>query len=432
MAELIRIIDRDQEAFIDELARRKSDDLDEVLPVVAEIIGRVRREGDQALIDYTRRFDKVELTAAQLKVDLEEIDGAVKLVDSPLQEALAHAFERLCSYHLRQLQNSWFVTGPDGEFLGQRIAPVDSAALYAPGGKAAYPSSVLMAAAAARTAGVNRVALFSPPDPGGALNPAVLFAAGLAGIDEIYRVGGAQAIAAAAYGTAAIPAVDVIAGPGNIYVTAAKKLVYGRVNIDMLAGPSEIVVIADDSANPAWVAADLLSQAEHDERAGALLVTVSRTLARKVAVEVSKQLSSLPKKKIAGESVKNFGAILIARSTEHAAELANRFAPEHLELLVTDPWETFGLVRSAGAVFLGPLTPEAVGDYWAGPNHVLPTGGSARCFSPLGVHLFLKRTSVISYNRRAFDRAAGPVTVMARAEGLEAHARSMEIRNRKK
>ncbi|MFH1068669.1 MAG: histidinol dehydrogenase, partial [Candidatus Glassbacteria bacterium] len=244
--------------------------------------------------------------------------------------------------------------------------------------------------------------------------------------------GGAQAIAAAAYGTAAIPAVDVIAGPGNIYVTAAKKMVYGRVNIDMLAGPSEIVVIADDSADPAWVAADLLSQAEHDERAGALLVTVSRTLARKVAVEVSKQLSSLPKKKIAGESVKNFGAILIARSIEHAAELANRFAPEHLELLVADPWETFGLVRSAGAVFLGPLTPEAVGDYWAGPNHVLPTGGSARCFSPLGVHLFLKRTSVISYNRRAFDRAAGPVTVMARAEGLEAHARSMEIRTRKK
>ncbi|HLA38495.1 MAG TPA: histidinol dehydrogenase, partial [Candidatus Glassbacteria bacterium] len=389
-------------------------------------------EGDSAVADFTRRFDRVKLAPERFRVSQEEIDDSDKKVPARLREAFAHAYERLCSYQMRQLVNSWFVTGPDGEILGQRISAVEAAAIYAPGGKAAYPSSVLMAAAAARSAGVNRVALLSPPDKTGALNPAVLFAASLAGIDEIYRIGGAQAIAAAAYGTATVPAVNVIAGPGNIYVTAAKKLVFGVVNVDMLAGPSEIVVIADDSANPAWVAADLLSQAEHDERAGALLVTTSRQLAKKVTAELKKQLSTLPKKKIAGEAVENFGAVLIARSLEHAAELASRLAPEHLELMVSDPWETFGLVRNAGAVFLGPFTPEPVGDYWAGPNHVLPTSGSARSFSPLGVQAFLKRTSVIAFNRRAFERSAAPVVTMARAEGLEAHARSIEIRKKGK
>jgi histidinol dehydrogenase len=346
-----------------------------------------------------------------------------------VSDALEAAYNRIVDYHKKQLLNSWFTTGPDGEILGQRISAVDSAAIYAPNGLAAYPSSVLMGVAAASTAGVERIVLLSPPDSEGRLNPAVLFAARLSGVEEIYRIGGAQAIAAAAYGTETIPAVDVIAGPGNIYVTAAKKLVFGTVNIDMLAGPSEILVIADDSADPSWIAADMLSQAEHDSRAGAVLVTVSRKLAGQVAQELESQLAGLPKKDIAEQSLRDFGAILLAGSLDEAVELAGLFAPEHMELLVEDPWGLLSRVRNAGAVFLGHYTPEPVGDYWAGPNHVLPTGGSARCFSPLGVHVFLKRTSIISYNRQAFDSAAGPVATLARAEGLEAHARSIEIRN---
>jgi len=427
----IRIVEKDPQDFLDELAARKADDLDGVLPAVAEIIAKVRRQGDKALAEYTRRFDGVKISPEGFRVAKKEIEQAERQLKPELKEALKQAYARICDYHRRQLANSWFVTGADGEILGQRIMPVESAAVYAPGGQAAYPSSVLMGLAAARTAGVKRVVLLSPPAQEAGMNPAVLFAADLAGVDEIYRIGGAQAIAAAAYGTESIPSVEVIAGPGNIYVTAAKKLVFGTVNIDMLAGPSEILVIADNTADPAWVAADMLSQAEHDQRAGCLLITTSRELARKVREEVSRQLESLPKKDIAGESIKNFSAVLLAESPEHTAALANRFAPEHLELLVADPWALLGKIRNAGAVFLGPFTPEAVGDYWAGPNHVLPTGGSARCFSPLGVQVFLKRSSIICYNREAFDKAAGPVTVIARSEGLEAHARSIEIRNEK-
>ena len=431
MNEKIRIIEKDAEGFLDELAARKAEDLDEVLPTVAEITGRVRREGDKALVEYTRRFDRVEISPDRLRVAKEEIEQAESLLEPELKEALKAAYGRICDYHRKQLANSWFVTGADSEILGQRIMPVDSAAIYAPGGKAAYPSSVLMGVAAARTAGVKRVVLLSPPDRDGGMNPAVLFAARLADVDEIYRIGGAQAIAAAAYGTESIPAVDVIAGPGNIYVTSAKKLVFGSVNIDMLAGPSEILVIADNTADPAWAAADMLSQAEHDERAGCLLITTSRELARQVQDEIARQLEALPKKEIAGKSIENFGAILLADSVDQAAYLANRFAPEHLELLVADPWSLLGKIHNAGAVFLGPFTPEALGDYWAGPNHVLPTGGSARCFSPLGVDVFLKRSSIISFNRESFDKAVRPVTVIARAEGLEAHARSIEIRKKK-
>ena len=427
----IRIVEKNPEGFLDELAARKAEDLDGVRPAVAEIIARVRRQGDKALVEYTRRFDRVEISPEGFRVGKKEIEQAERQLEPELKEALQAAYIRICDYHSKQLANSWFVTGPDGEILGQRIMPVESAAVYAPGGQAAYPSSVLMGLAAARTAGVKRVVLLSPPDKDVGMNPAVLFAAALAGVDEIYRIGGAQAIAAAAYGTESIPAVEVIAGPGNIYVTAAKKLVFGKVNVDMLAGPSEILVIADNTADPAWVAADMLSQAEHDQRAGCLLITTSRELARRVQDEIARQLESLPKKDIAGESIKNFSAVLLAPSLDQAAALTNRFAPEHLELLVADPWAMLGKIRNAGAVFLGPFTPEAVGDYWAGPNHVLPTGGSARCFSPLGVQVFLKRSSIISYNREAFDKSAGPVTVIARAEGLEAHARSIEIRKEK-
>ncbi|MBW7995217.1 MAG: histidinol dehydrogenase [Candidatus Glassbacteria bacterium] len=428
--QVVRIIDKDQREFLAELARRKNEDLDEVLLTTAKITGRVRSEGDTAVAHYTRKFDKIELSPDKFRVKAAEIEKAAESVDQELAAALEAAYGRICDYHRRQLANSWFTTGADGEILGQRITPVASAAIYAPGGKAAYPSSVLMGVGAASTAGVERIVLLTPPDSEGGLNPAVLFAARLSGVEEIYRIGGAQAIAAAAYGTETVAAVDVIAGPGNIYVTAAKKLVFGTVNIDMLAGPSEIVVIADQSADPAWVAADMLSQAEHDERAGAVLITPVRELADAVAGELGRQLDLLPKKDIAGASLRDYGAILLAGSLSDAAGLAGLFAPEHLELLVDDPWSLLGEIRDAGAVFIGHYSPEPVGDYWAGPNHVLPTGGSARCFSPLGVDIFLKRTSIISYNRAALDTASGPVALMARAEGLEAHARSIEIRKK--
>jgi histidinol dehydrogenase len=428
----VRIIDSGQREFLLDLARKKSDDLGDVLLATAEIVGTVREKGDRAVSDFTRKFDRAELSPRQFRVTSREIEKAADTVPLELASALEGAFERIVDYHKRQLANSWFTTGPDGEILGQRITPVSSAALYAPGGKAAYPSSVLMGAGAARTAGVERIVLLTPPDRDGALNPAVLFCARLAGVEEIYRIGGAQAIAAAAYGTETIAPVDVIAGPGNIYVTAAKKLVFGTVNIDMLAGPSEILVIADDTAEASWVAADMLSQAEHDQRSGSVLLTDSRRLADAVAAELAQQVEMLPKKDIAAESLRDFGAVMLAKSMDEAAELAELFAPEHLELLVEDPWGMLAKIKNAGAVFLGPYTPEPVGDYWAGPNHTLPTGGSARCFSPLGVDVFLKRTSIISYNRAAFDTAAGPVTVMARAEGLEAHARSIEIRGQDK
>ncbi len=426
----VPIVDTGQKEFLAELARKKSEDINDVLLTTAVITDAVRREGDRAVTEFTLKFDKVRLSPAQFRVSDAEVQQAADSVPSELADALGAAYGRIKDYHRKQLANSWFTTGPDGEILGQRVTPVASAAIYAPGGKAAYPSSVLMGVAAAHTAGVERIVLLTPPDSKGSLNPAVLFCARLAGVEEIYQIGGAQAIAAAAYGTETIPPVDVIAGPGNIYVTAAKKLVFGTVNIDMLAGPSEILVIADSSADPACVAADMLSQAEHDQRAAAVLVTVSRELAIAVKDELKEQLAKLPRKDIAEKSLRDFGAILLADSIEEALELAAIFAPEHLELLVEDPWGILGSVKNAGAVFMGHYTPEAVGDYWAGPNHVLPTGGSARCFSPLGVQVFLKRTSIISFNQAAFSKAAGPVALIARAEGLEAHARSMEIRNR--
>ena len=397
----VRIIDSGQLEFLAELAERKSDDLNSVLLTTAAITDAVRCEGDAAVVKFTKKFDKVELSPDKFRVSAEEIEQAASSVPPELASALEAAYKRITGYHRKQLTNSWFTTGEDGEILGQKVTPVASAAIYAPGGKAAYPSSVLMGVGAARTAGVERIVLLTPTGAEGVLNPAVLFCAKLAGVDEVYRIGGAQAIAAAAYGTETIAPVDVIAGPGNIYVTAAKKLVFGTVNIDMLAGPSEILVLADDSANPACVAADMLSQAEHDERAGAILVTTSRGLAEKVSEELGNQLAELPKKDIAGKSLDSYGAIILAGSLEEAVEYANTFAPEHMELLVEDPWGLLGSVKNAGAVFLGQYTPEPVGDYWAGPNHVLPTGGSARCFSPLGVNVFLKRTSIISFTEKA-------------------------------
>lgn len=427
----IRIVDSGQEEFLDRLAALKADDLDRISASVAEIISLVRRDGDRALTDLTEKYDGVRLSPDNFRVSAREIDSSRDQVSPALAADLDAAWGRILDYHARQMPQSWFNHGPDGEILGQRVTPVDAAAVYAPGGKAAYPSSVLMGVGAARAAGVKRIVVFSPPDREGTLNPAVLFCASLVGVTEVYRLGGAQAIAAAAFGTESVRPVDVIAGPGNIYVTAAKKLVFGRVNIDMLAGPSEVLVLADESADPGCVAADLLSQAEHDERAGCILVTTSRELAEKVARELESRLALLPKAGIARAAVKDFSALIVARDWKHAVELSNRFAPEHLEILTADPWSLLAGIRHAGAVFLGRWTPEPVGDYWAGPNHVLPTGGSARVFSPLGVEAFIKRSSIIAFNREAFRKALGPVTRMARAEGLEAHARSMEARQEK-
>ncbi len=426
MESSLKLVEQGQERFLDELAARKAEDLDRVLEQVVAIVREVRAGGDRAVSEFTRRFDGVELPPERFRVSREELEAAT--VEPSLAAPLEEAYRRICDYHRKQLANSWFTIGEDGEILGRRFQPVDSAAIYAPGGKAAYPSSVLMGAGAARMAGVARVILLSPPDREGKVNPAVLYAARLAGVTEVYRLGGAQAIAAAAFGTATIAPVQVIAGPGNIYVTAAKKLVFGTVGIDMLAGPSEVLVVADSTARADWIAADLLSQAEHDQRAGCLLVTPERGLALAVRAELERQLALLPRREIAAAAVRDFSAILLARDLEHAAALANRFAPEHLELMVADPWALLGKIRHAGAIFLGPWTPEAVGDYWAGPNHVLPTGGSARAFSPLGVDVFRKSSSIICYNREAFQRAAVPVARLARAEGLEAHARSVDIR----
>ena len=426
----IKIIDSGQEEFLRQLYTRRAEDIGEVMFAVSEILERVRVEGDQAICEFSKKFDGVELTPDGFLLDKKETEKASDLLDDSLKETLSEAWDRLLSYHSHQLRTSWFTNGPDGEILGQKISPVDSAAIYAPGGKAAYPSSVLMGFAPAVAAGVERLVLFSPPSKDGSLNPAVLYAASLAGVSEIYRIGGAQAIGAAAFGTNTIRPVDVITGPGNVYVTAAKKLVFGRVNIDMLAGPSEILVIADSSANPDWVAVDLLSQAEHDEKAGAILITPDRELAKKTAKALSKVLAGLPKKDIAGESIREYGAILIADSIEHAAELSNRFAPEHLELCVEDPWAALGMIRHAGAIFMGHHTPEAIGDYWAGPNHVLPTGGSARSFGPLGVEAYIKKSSIVAFNDQAAQAAVDKVALLARAEGLEAHALSVEARKR--
>lgn len=398
---------------------------------VREILEAVRRRGDAALLEFTRRFDAPGLAPDQLTVTQAELEAAARQVEAEFLTILRQAITNIESFHRHQLRSSYFTTRPDGTFLGQMVRPVASAGLYIPGGRGGETpliSSVLMNGIPARLAGVNDLALVTPPRPDGSINPHLLVAAGEVGITRIHKVGSAWAIAALAYGTASIPRTDVIVGPGNIFVALAKKLVAGEVGIDLIAGPSEILIVADESANPDYIAADLLSQAEHDVMASAVLITTSRPLAESALTSLDRQLHQLPRVEIARESLERYGVFFLVEDLDAAMELANRLAPEHLELQVQDSWSHLGTITHAGAVFLGHYTPEAVGDYFAGPNHVLPTAGTVRFASALGVDNFLTRTSVIAYSRAALERDAGAIRQLAEREGLHAHAASVRIR----
>lgn len=397
---------------------------------VKEVVEAVRRDGDEALLRYTKEFDNVTLKPEQLRVTQEEIRSAYGKVEPAFLDALRQAAANITAFHEKQKRGTWMDVSPDGTMLGMAIRPLRRVGLYVPGGKAAYPSSVLMNVLPAKVAGVPEIALATPPATGGreGIDPYILVAAAEAGVTEMYRVGGAQAVAALAYGTASIPAVDKICGPGNIYVALAKRAVYGAVDIDSIAGPSEIVVLADDGADPRYAAADMLSQAEHDEMASAILVTTSEALAHAVKAELDRQVATLPRADIARSSLERYGAILVADDLDEALDAVNRLAPEHLEVMTADPLALIGRIETAGAIFLGPYSSEPVGDYYAGPNHILPTNGTARFSSPLNVDDFLKKTSLIRYSEEALRRDAAGIATLARHEGLEGHARAVEIR----
>jgi histidinol dehydrogenase len=394
---------------------------------VREIIADVRRRGDAALFELTEKFDRVALTAATVQVSQAEIEAACRQVDAQSYADLELAAQRIADYHRKQKQETWLSTDEDDVLVGQMVRPLDRVGIYVPGGKAAYPSSVLMNAVPAKVAGVGEVIMVVPM-PGGVANPYVLAAARIAGVDKIFKVGGAQAVAALAYGTASIPRVDKITGPGNIYVATAKQLVFGQVDIDMIAGPSEILVINDGSGVAAHMAADLLSQAEHDELASAVMVTTCEAMAAAVAAEVERQLAELSRETIARQSIDRFGAIIVARDLDEAAAFSNRIAPEHLELAVADPFTLLPQIRHAGAIFMGHYTPEAAGDYIAGPNHTLPTGGTARFFSPLSLDDFVKKSSIVSFSKQGLERLGATIERIATLEGLEAHAKSVGVR----
>lgn len=416
-AELRRIRDR---TSTDQIVHKEA--------TVREVLQRIKAQGDRAVLHYTAEFDQQNLTPEELRVSGSEMDAAYQQVSKELLDAILLAKSQIEAFHRQRVPKSWVQFKDDQVVLGKRYRPVDKAGIYVPGGRAAYPSTVLMNAIPAKVAGVPRIVMVTPPGIDKAISPAVLVAAQEAGITEIYRVGGAQAIAALAFGTETIPKVDVITGPGNIYVTLAKKLVYGTVGIDSLAGPSEVLVIADKSANPVHVAADLLAQAEHDPMASAVLLTTDSTLAHKVQAEVELQLVDHPRRTLTEKAIAHYGLIVFVESLAIAAELSNEFAPEHLELEVEDPWSTLDLIRHAGAIFLGHSTPEAVGDYLAGPNHTLPTSGAARYASALGVETFMKHSSLIQYSPTALQKVAGAIDVLAKAEGLPSHADSVRLR----
>ncbi|MFE4714704.1 histidinol dehydrogenase [Paenibacillus sp. NPDC056722] len=397
---------------------------------VKEIVADIKKEGDAALFRYTERHDGALLTPDTLRVKPEELEAAYGKVEASFVSAIRAAAANIRAFHARQKRNSWMDLQPDGTILGQIIRPLKRVGVYVPGGKAAYPSSVLMNVIPAQIAGVPEIVMVTPPSTGGkeGIDPYILVAAAEAGVHEIYRVGGAQAIAALAYGTESIAPVDKICGPGNIYVALAKREVYGAVDIDSIAGPSEIVVLADETAEPAYVAADLLSQAEHDEMASAILVTPTQSLAESVAAEVERQLQALPRQAIARASVENYGAIIVVESMEEGISVVNRLAPEHLEIVTADPMSLTGAIENAGAIFLGPYSSEPVGDYFAGPNHIIPTNGTARFSSPVDVDDFIKKSSLIYYSKEALLRDGQTIIELARREGLEGHARAIEIR----
>lgn len=395
---------------------------------VKEILEKVREEGDRALFAYTKKFDRAEITEQNVQVTEEEIREAYEAVDPDLVDVIRKSLVNIRSYHEKQKQNSWFTSSEDGTMLGQKVTPLEKVGVYVPGGKAVYPSSVLMNIVPAKVAGVDRIIMTTPPGPDGKVNPSTLVAAKEAGADEIYKAGGAQAVAALAYGTESIPKVDKIVGPGNIFVALAKKAVYGHVSIDSIAGPSEILVLADDSANPRFVAADLLSQAEHDELASAILITTSRELAEKVSSEVDEFVKKLSRKDIIQKSLDQFGYILLAETMDQAVEAANAIASEHMEIVTRNPFEVMMKIRNAGAIFIGEYSSEPLGDYFAGPNHVLPTNGTAKFFSPLSVDDFIKKSSIVYYSRKALKKIHKDVEQFAASEQLTAHANSIAVR----
>lgn len=395
---------------------------------VTEILNQVRERGDEAVFEYTRQFDKFPADASNIQVTEEEIARAYEETDPALTEVIRKALVNIQKYHEKQKRNSWFDTSGEGTMLGQKVTPMGKVGVYVPGGKAVYPSSVLMNIVPAKVAGVERIIMTTPANSQGKVNPAVLVAANEAGADEVYKAGGAQAIGALAYGTASIPRVDKIVGPGNIYVALAKRAVYGHVSIDSIAGPSEILVLADETANPRYVAADLLSQAEHDELASAILVTTSEDLAERVNYEIDNFLRVLSRREIIEKSLDNFGYILIAKDLKEAIETANAIASEHLEIVTRDPFYVMTKIKNAGAIFLGEYSSEPLGDYFAGPNHILPTNGTAKFFSPLGVDDFVKKSSVIYYSREALAPIHKDIIQFAESEQLTAHANSIRVR----
>ena len=426
--QFLDIRDKDFDARFAAILARGEETGRDVEEVVKGIIADVRTRGDEALLEYTRRFDRLDTdSVAALEVTEDEFNEAFARVKDEEIAALKLAVERVARFHEKQRQETWLSTHEEDILLGQMVTPLERVGIYVPGGKASYPSSVIMNAVPARVAGVGEVVMVAPT-PGGEINPHVLVAARLSGVDRVFRTGGAQAVAALAYGTATVPRVDKVTGPGNIYVATAKKLVFGQVGIDMIAGPSEILVVSDGSGTPAHIAADLLSQAEHDELASSILITTSRPFGEKVAAEVERQLGELSRESIARASWEKFGAVIVAGSLDEAVAFANRIAPEHLELAVANPFEVLPRIRNAGAVFLGHFTPEAAGDYLAGPNHTLPTGGTARFFSPLSVDDFVKKTSVVYFSEKGLNRLGPDIVRIAGLEGLEAHGKSVGIR----
>ena len=418
--------------LLEDLLKRSPNNYGKYEQGVAEILDHVRSEKDAAVFAYTEKFDGAKIDASNIKVTEEEIKEAYELVGEELTGIIRKALFNIRDYHERQRQNSWFESKPNGTMLGQKVTPLQRVGVYVPGGKAAYPSSVLMNIAPAKAAGVDEIVMVTPPGKDGKVTPTTLVAAHEAGADVVYKVGGAQAIAALAYGTESIPKVDKIVGPGNIYVALAKRAVYGHVSIDAIAGPSEILVIADETANPRYVAADLLSQAEHDELASAILVTTSQELAEKVSEEVDGFLKELSRSEIIRKSLDNYGYILVADTMEEVIDIANEIASEHLEIQTKNPYDIMTRIRNAGAIFIGEYSSEPLGDYFAGPNHVLPTNGTAKFFSPLSVDDFIKKSSIIAYSQEALGAIHTDIEKFAEAEHLTAHANSIKVRFEKK
>ncbi len=425
---IVTLSKESRQNLLDSLLKRSPGNYGQYQDTVQEIVDRVKTKGDQALFELTRKFDWEGIDASNVKVTEAEVQEAYDTIDPQLVETIRKSLKNIREYHEKQKQYSWFDTTPEGTMLGQKVTPLASAGVYVPGGKAVYPSSVLMNIVPAKIAGVAHVVMCTPCNKGGKVNPAVLVAAKEAGADEVYKVGGAQAIAAMAFGTESIPKVDKITGPGNIFVALAKKAVSGFVSIDSIAGPSEILVLADETANPRYVAADLLSQAEHDEMASAILVTTSKVLAEKVSEEVDAFVKILSRKEIINKSLDNYGYILVAETLEDAIETVDLIASEHLEIVTKNPFEVMMKVKNAGAIFLGEYSSEPLGDYFAGPNHILPTNGTARFFSPVSVDDFIKKSSIIYYSREALQRVHKDIEYFAKAEQLTAHANSIAVR----